>query len=96
VKERTVVEPGSPFANDGRIEHAITFFAMVEGGPEDGAPPPPPPGEDHQELAWIPLSRLGELTLLPHHLAEDIPAALSTGQVVFHSERRIPVNDAGL
>jgi hypothetical protein len=69
---------------------------MVEGGPEDGALPPPPPGEDHQELAWIPLSHLGELTLLPHHLAEDIHAALSTGQVVFHSERRIPLNDVGL
>jgi hypothetical protein len=81
---------------DGRIEHAITFFAMVEGGPADGELPPPPTGEDHQELAWIRLSQLGEFTLLPHHLAEDIPAALSAGQVVFHSERRIPLGDVGL
>lgn len=90
-----VVVTDDLFANDGRIEHAITFLAMVEGGPEDGGLPPPPPGEDHQELAWIPLSQLGELTLLPDHLADDIPAALSMGQVVFHSERRIPPNDVG-
>ena len=64
-----------------------------QGGPEDGSLPAPPPGEDHQELAWIPVSQLGELTLLPQHLAEDIPVALSTGQVVFHSERRIPVDE---
>jgi 8-oxo-dGTP diphosphatase len=78
------------FTGAGRTEHAISFFAIVEGGPEDGSLPAPPPGEDHQELAWIPVSELGELTLLPQHLAEDIPVALSTGQVVFHSERRIP------
>ncbi|HUB42973.1 MAG TPA: NUDIX domain-containing protein [Streptosporangiaceae bacterium] len=84
-----VVVTDDLFANDGRSEHAITFFALVEGGPGDGALPPRPPGEDHQELAWIPLAQLGELTLLPQHLAEDIPAALSAGQLVFHSERRI-------
>ncbi|RIQ28595.1 NUDIX domain-containing protein [Jiangella rhizosphaerae] len=47
--------------------------------------------EDHQELAWIPLSGLADVVLLPHHLSEEIPTALETGRIVFRSERRVPV-----
>lgn len=77
-------------SGEGRPEHVIAFFAFVTGGPSDGVLPPPRPGEEHQELAWIPLTRLPELTLLPHHLTHEILAALQTGKTSFVSERRRP------
>lgn len=91
VGEMAVVTDDLFHSSEGRIEHAIAFFAWVDGGPEDGSIPAPRPGEEHQELAWIPLSGLDNVTLLPHHLSEDIPAALQSGKIVFRSDRRVPL-----